>query len=186
MGNNTWDNLLDPYPVARGAAKNTFTAYQDVSPLPLPASYANELKLGTKVVIEACGEYSCNTGVTLQIGAIHGATAGQAGGVAIAQSAVITTGTTPVAWSWHYRYQGLITAVGVSGVLYGQAVLDLGTSLTALSSSPCPVTAAARSATIDTTVFKLWGVGATWGTSAAANTITVDDFRVQIMNQGKT
>ena len=31
IGNNTWDNVLDPHPVARGDAKNTFTSYQDVA-----------------------------------------------------------------------------------------------------------------------------------------------------------
>ena len=186
MGNNTWDNTLDPHATARGAAKNTFTTYQDVSPLPLPSSYANELKLGTKVVIEASGEFSTTATPTLQIGAIFNATAGAAGGTAIAQSAAITTGTGAASWPWHYRYQGLITAVGTSGVLYGSGILDLGTSLTALSSSPCPVTAAARSITVNTTVAALWGIGAAWSASSASNSITVDDFRVQIMNQGKT
>ena len=186
MPNNTWEQVLDPHPIARGAAKNTFTAYQDVSPLPLPMTGANELKFGSKVIIDAYGEYSCNTGVTLQIGATYGAVAGAAGGVAIAQSAVITTGTTPTAWPWHYRYSGVVTSVGATGVIYGAGILNLGTSLTALTSSPCPVTAAARSATIDTTLAKLWGIGAAWGTSAAANTITVDSFNVEILNQGKT
>lgn len=186
MGNNTWDNALDPHPVARGSAKNTFTTYQDVSPLPLPSSYANELKVGTKVIIEAYGEFSTTGTPTLQVGAIYGATAGAAGGVAVAQSAQITTGSGAAAWPWHYKYGGIVTAVGSSGVLYGSAVFDLGTSLTAIAASPAPVTAAARSATIDTTVAKLWGIGATWGTSSASNSITVDVFTVQILNQGKT
>lgn len=186
MGNTTWDNLLDPHPVARGAAKNTFTAYQDISPLPLPASVGNELKLGTKVIIEASGEFSTTGSPTLQIGAIYGATAGAAGGVAIAQSAAIATGAGAAAWSWHYKYSGIITAVGSAGVLYGAGILDLGTSLTAVAASPCPITAAARSAAIDTTVGKLWGIGAAWGTSNVANSIIVDVFNVQILNQGKT
>lgn len=191
MGNNTWDNALDPHPVARGTAKNTFTSYQDVAgvasnPASLPWSYANELKIGTKVIIEASGEFSTTGTPTLQIGAIYGATAGAAGGVAIAQSAQITTGSGAAAWMWHYRFQGIITAVGSSGILYGAGVLDLGTSLTAMASSPCPVTAAARSATIDTTLAKAWGLGATWGTSSASNSITVDAFNVMLLNQGKT
>lgn len=186
IGNNTWDNLLDPHPIARGSAKNTFTAYQDISPLPLPSSGQNELKVGTKVVIEASGEFSTTGTPTLQIGAIYGAAVGAAGGVAVAQSAAVTTGSGAAAWPWRYRYSGIVTAVGSSGVLYGSGVLDLGTSLTALSSSPCPITAAARSATIDTTVSKLWGIGAAWSVSNAANSITVDVFNLQILNQGKT
>jgi len=186
VGNNSWDNLLDPHPTARGSAKNTFTSYQDVSPLPLPSSYANELKLGSKVIVEAYGEFSTTGTPTLQVGTIYGATAGAAGGVAIGQSAQITTGSAAAAWPWHYRWNGIVTAVGSSGTVYGAGILDLGTSLTAISASPCPVTAAARSATIDTTVAKLWGIGATWGTSSASNSITVDVFNVQILNQGKT
>lgn len=192
MGNTTWDNALDPHPVVRGTAKNTFTAYQDVAGIAssntavLPQSYANELKLGTKILIEAYGEFSTTGTPTLQIGAIYGAVPAAAGGVALAQSGVITTGSGAAAWMWHYRYGGIVTAAGVTGVLYGAAVLDLGTSLTAMAQSPCPVTAAARSAAIDTTIAKLWGLGAAWGTSNIANSITVDVFNVQILNQGKT
>lgn len=186
MGNNTWDNVLDPHPIARGSAKNTFTSYQDVSPTPLPQSYANELKIGTKILLEAIGEFSTTGTPTLSIGFIFGATAGAAGGTAVGQSGAITTGSAAAAWPWHIRYQGVVTAVGTSGVLYGSGILDLGTSLTAFTPSAGPTTAAARSVTIDTTVAKLWGVGAAWGASSASNSITVDVFNVQILNQGKT
>src|SRR6266540_2151254 len=133
MGNNTWDNVLDPHPIARGDAKNTFTAYQDVAGTaatkPLPMTYANELKIGTRIEIEARGEFS-NTGTpTLSIGAIFGATAGAAGGTALAQSALITTTTAAAAWPWHYNMSGIVTAVGTSGILYCQGILDLATSL---------------------------------------------------------
>jgi hypothetical protein len=185
MGNNTWDNALDPHPTARGSAKNTFTSFQDVSPLPLPSSYANELKVGTKILLEAVGEFSTTGTPTLSVGFIFGAVAGAAGGVALGQSSAITTGTA-TAWPWHARFQGVVTAVGTSGVLYGSGVLDLGTGLDAYTPKAMPPTAAARSATIDTTVAKLWGVGAAWGTSSASNGITVDAFNVQILNQGKT
>ena len=190
MGNNTWDNVLDPHPIARGDAKNTFTAYQDVAGTaatkPLPMTYANELKVGTRIEIEARGEYSSLTGATLTIGAIYGASAGAAGGTALAQSGTVTAGTTPAAWPWHYNISGIITAVGTSGVIYCQGILDVGTSLTAVSSSWCPTTAAARSVTIDTTTAKSWGLGASWGASSASNTITVDTFSVHVLNQGKT
>ena len=186
MGNNTWDNALDPHPNARGSAKNTFTTFQDVSPLPLPASYANELKVGSKVILEAIGEFSTTGTPTLSIGFIYGATAGAAGGTTVAQTAAITTGSGAAAWPWHARWQGIVTAVGATGVIYGSGILDLGTSLTAFTPAAMPTTAAARSVTVDTTTAKLWGVGAAWGTSSASNSITVDMFNVQILNQGKT
>lgn len=184
--NSTWSNLLDPFPIARGAAVNTFTTFRDVSPTPLVASMAGQLVVGTKVNLEAWGEYTCTTGITIQLGFIYNATAGAAGGTTLAASGVITTGTTPTAWPWHLKWAGIVTAIGSSGVIYGQGILDLGTSLTAWASSPLPVTAAARSVTIDTTVPRpLWGVGCAMGTSGS-NGPTVDVFNVEIVNQGKT
>jgi len=180
VGNNTWKNLLDPHPTARGAAKNTFTAIQDISPTPLPMSYANELKLGTRVEIEAWGEFSTPVTPTLAIGVYYGAVA------QVWNSGTITTGSGAAAWPWHIHWAGIVTTVGASGVLYGSGVLDLGTSLTAFAASAVPVTAAARSVTIDTTAAKSWGIAGTWGTSSASNTITVDVFNVHILNQGKT
>jgi hypothetical protein len=128
-------------------------------------TYANELKIGTRIEIEARGEFSTTGTPTIQIGSIYGATAGAAGGTALAQSGVITTGSGAAAWPWHYNISGVITAVGTSGVIYCQGILDLGTSLTAVASSWCPVTAAARSVTIDTTTAKSWGLGCAFGTS---------------------
>lgn len=180
MGNNTWDNLIDPHPTARGTAKNTFTTIADISPTPLPQTYANELKGGTQVEILAGGEFS-NTGTpTLAIGVYYGAVA------QVWNSGTITTTTGATAWPWHVRFNGLITAVGASGVLYGHGTLLLGTSLTAFALSAIPATAAARSVTIDTTATKSWGVAATWGTSSVSNTITTDYLQVHVTNQGKT
>jgi hypothetical protein len=190
MGNNTWDNLLDPHAIARGTAKNTFTAYQEVygtaASAPLPQTAANELKVGSVVDIEAWGEFSTTLTPTLQIGAIYNATAGAAGGTALAQSAAITTGSGAASWPWHYHACGRVTAVGTSGVLYIQGNLDLGTSLSAFSNNVAPVTAAARSVTIDTTIAARWGIGAAFSASAAANQIIVDNALFRVVNQGKT
>lgn len=180
MGNNTWENLLDPHHTGRGSAKNTFTAIQDVSPAQLPQSYANELKLGTKIDIEAYGEFSTTATPTLAIGVYYGAVA------QVWNSGTITTGTGAAAWPWHLRWSGIVTTVGSSGVIYGHGILDLGTSLTAFASSAIPTTAAARSVTVDTTNPKSWGIAATWGTSSASNSITVDILNVHVLNQGKT
>jgi hypothetical protein len=180
MGNNTWENLLDPHPTARGSAKNTFTTIQDVSPTPLAQSYANELKLGTKVVVEAWGEFKTTSTPTLAIGVYYGAVA------QVWNSGTITTGTGAASWPWHLRWGGIVTSVGSSGVIYGHGLLDLGTSLTAFAVSAIPTTAAARSVTVDTTNPKSWGIAATWGTSSVSNEITVDILNVHILNQGKT
>lgn len=186
--NQTWANLLDPFPSARGSATASFTTAKDVSPSPLPTLAANELKIGTKVELEAFGEFSTTGTPTLQLMLLYGVAAGAvaSGGVTLAASGTITTASGAAAFPWHLKWVGIVTAVGTSGVLYGHGILDLGTSLTAFAASALPVTAAARSVTIDTTVSKTLGVGAAWGTSNAANSVTVDNFIAKIINQGKT
>lgn len=185
MANQSYVNLLSQgggVPQAAGSAFNTFTSYQDISPTPLAVVYGYQLEVGQKLELEAEGEFSTTGTPTLQIGFIYGATAGAAGGTAFAQSAAITTGTGAAAWPWHLRVQCIITAVGSSGSMIAQGILDLGTSLTALSSSPAPVTQAARTVTIDTTANKLLGVGAAWGTSSASNSIKVNNFSALLLN----
>lgn len=188
MANNTWENLLDPFPIARGSAFGTFTTAKDVSPTPLPYVTGYELKQGSVVELEAFGEFSTTGTPTLQLGFVYGVAAGAvaSGGVTLAASGAITTATTGAAWPWHLKWVGRVTAIGATGVIYGHGILDLGTSLTAFAASAIPVTAAARSVTIDTTVQKTFGVMAAWGTSSASNTLTVDNFTAKVVNQGKT
>lgn len=185
--NQTWENTLDPFPRARGTATNTFTTAKDVSPTPLPFAAANELKLGTKVELEAYGELSTTGTPTLQLMFLYGVAAGAvaSGGVTLAASGTITTASAAAAFPWHMKWVGIVTSVGTTGVIYGQGVLDLGTSLIAFAASSMPVTAAARSVTIDTTAAKTFGVGAAWGTSSASNSVTVDLFTAKIVNQGQ-
>jgi hypothetical protein len=188
MGNSTWVNSLDPFTLARGASANTFTTWRDVSPLPLPASYANELKIGTAVELEARGEFSTTGTPTLQLGFIYGAVAGAAGGTVLAQTAATATASGAAAFPWHLHYTGIVTAIGATGaIIYGHGIADIGSALTTVTSTFYPVTAAARSVgSLDTTTMKLWGVGAAWGASSASNIVIVDVFSATIYNQGKT
>lgn len=183
MANNTWDNLLDPHHLARGTAKNNYTTFADISPAPLPVSYGNEMKVGTKVNIEAWGEYSALTGATLAVGVWYGAVA------SAWAMAAFTLGTTPTAWFWHLKANFMCTAVSATvGELDGGGIVDIGSSLTAMNPGQVfPATAAARKlATLDTTAMKPWGVGAAWGAASASNTITCYGLNVQVLNQGKT
>lgn len=167
----------DGFPVAAGTAFGTFTTFQDISPQPLPLIFGSQLRLGTKIELEAEGEYTCATGITLSIGFYYGSAS-----VVLAQSAAITTGTTPTAWPFHIKYRGTIIGQGAAGSILGQGVLDLGTSLTAFSNNAIPTTAAARTVTIDTTTNKAVGVGAAWGTSGAGNNIKVNQFSALVLN----
>jgi hypothetical protein len=171
------------YPIAAGAAFNTFTALQDISPLPLPVVYGYQLRVGAKLELEAEGEFSTTGTPTLSLAFLYGATAGAAGTPnVLAQSGVITTASAAASLPWHIKARGLVTAVGTAGQIVMQGWLDLGTSLTAISTTSAPITAALRTVTIDTTVNKLLGVGAAWGTSSASNTIKVNNFTALLLN----
>lgn len=171
------------YPQAAGAAFTTFTALQDISPLPLPVIYGLSLRAGQKIELEAEGSFSTTGTPTLSLAFLYGATAGAAGSPAVlCQSSVITTGSGAASWPWHLRARGIITAVGATGSITIQGQLDLGTSLIAVTSVPIPITAALRTVAIDTTTNKLLGVGAAWGTSSASNSITVNNFSALLLN----
>lgn len=186
MAEQDFCNLLSQaggYPAAAGAAFASFTALQDISPTPLPVVYGYQLRVGQKLELEAEGEFSNTATPTLSLAFLYGATAGAAGTPAIlAQSGAITTTTGATAWPWHLKARGIVTAVGATGTIVMQGILDLGTSLTAMASSAVPVTQALRTVTIDTTVNKLLGVGAAWGASSASNTIKVNNFSALLLN----
>lgn len=168
---------VPPFHAAVGAAFNTFTAFQDISPVPRPLLFGGQLRIGSILELEAEGEFSCATGVTLSLGFYLGTAA-----TVLAASAAITTGTSPTAWPWHAKYRGRVVAIGTGGSIVGQGVLDLGTSLVAFSGNAIPATAAARTVAIDTSVNKELGVGAAWGASAAGNTIKVNNFSALLLN----
>src|SRR4051794_41779215 len=106
--NQTYENALDPFPSVRGVAANTFTTAKDVSPVPLPFLAANELKLGSKLELEAFGEFSTTGTPTLQIEFLYGVAAGALASTAVvlAASGAITTATTAAPFPWHPKWVG--------------------------------------------------------------------------------
>jgi hypothetical protein len=121
--NQTWENALDPFPAVRGVAANTFTTAKDVSPVPLPFLAANELKLGSKLELEAFGEFSTTGTPTLQIEFLYGVAAGALAstGVILAASGAITTASGAAAFPWHAKWVGIVTAVGRPAASTGTA-----------------------------------------------------------------
>ena len=183
-------NLVVPvgpsFPVAIGPAYNTFTARQDVSPRgagigELPTIQGGVLGYGSQIEIEADGEFSTTGTPTLALGFYIG-TAAAAITTVIAESSAITTGSGAASWSWHLEWRGVVVGTGTSGSVVGSGFLDLGTSLTASTRSPIPITLALRTIVWDTTIARSVGVCATWSASSASNTIKTYTHRVRIIN----
>ena len=156
---------------------STFTTLQSVSQAPGIILPANLLEVGSEVRIVAMGEFSTTGTPTLQLGLYYGTTA-----TALAANAATTTGSGAASWPWRMEYDGVVRSVGTSGTINGQGVLFFGTSLTAWTVSPIPLTLAARTVTIDTTTAKEIQVGAAWGTSSASNIVKVNDLSVTLIS----
>lgn len=174
---------VGPFATGIGTPANTFTTKRDISPQPLPVIPAGKLRLGTKLSLRANGEFTDTATVTLALGFWFGTRAATITGD-IALSSAVSLASSAVAWPWMLQWDGICTAVGTAGSLQGQGLLWLGSSLIALSAAvPIPITAALRSVTgFDTTIERALGVSATWGTSAAGNSITTYDMRALILN----
>lgn len=178
MPRQYWGAPLPPLHVASGTAYNTSVTLTDVSRAPQKQLAAMQLEEGVELELNASGFFS-NTGApTLLLGFYYGGVAG----VALAASSAVTTtsGVTGVPWQLYYR--GRVRATGTSGSILGQGLLQLGTSLTAVTTRPIPETLAARTVTIDTTIVKTITVGAQWGTNSASNTLTCEDLSVVLFS----
>ena len=163
---------LTPLHVADGTAFNTFTTFQDVSPSPQLVIPQQMMDVGMELYLYAHGEFSTTGTPTLSLGFWFNGAAGAAPTSILAQSSAITTGSGAAAWPWECWWRGRLRSIGSSGSFKGVGSLILGTSLTAVSLSPVPITQALRTVTVDTTANRAIGVGAAWGTSNASNTIT--------------
>lgn len=170
---------LLPYRTDPGASFASFTAKQSVDPLPVPVARAGQLYEGQWVNVRAFGNYSSLTGASLTLGLWIG-TAALAISASLAETSVFTTGTTPAAWPWELDWAGVVTGQGATGSIVGQGVCRLGTSLTAYSVVPFPITDALRTVTIDTTIDRAIGVSATYGASSASNIVKTNGLNVWI------
>lgn len=178
--------LVEPvgpgFPTARGAQFDTFTSKKSVDATPVSVIPAGKLRLGSKLLLKARGEYSTTGTPNLTWGFWFGTRALSITGD-IALSSVITTPSGAAAFPWEMEWQGICDTVGTAGTLRGSGHLKQGTSLTAFSVFPIPITAALRAvASFDTTIERAVGVSATFSASSGSNQIRVDDFTALILN----
>jgi hypothetical protein len=174
------------FPIAIGAAFNTFTTRQDISPRgagigELPTVQGGMPFMGMKIKVEAEGEFSTTGTPTLSIGCYIGTQAGAITTV-LAENTAIATGSGAASWPWRLEWRGIFVATGTSGSVVGSGDLELGTSLTAFSALAIPSTLALRTIVWDTTIARAIGICATWGTSSASNGIKVYNQSVLILN----
>lgn len=173
---------VGPFPTAAGSSFGSFTSKKSVDPLPVSVIPAGKLRLGSKLLLRACGEYATTGTPNLTWGFWFGTRALTITGD-IALSSVITTPSGAAAFPWEMEWEGICTAVGTAGTLVGQGHLKQGTSLTAYSVFPIPITQALRTvASFDTTIERAVGVSATYSASSSSNTITVNQSDVLILN----
>lgn len=172
---------IGPFATAAGASFGSFTTKQDVSPSPIPVIPGGRLEPGMKIWIQSVGEFSTTGTPNLTLGYYIGTRAASIT-TDIALSSVITTGSGAAAWPWAMEWFGVVTAVGTSGSITGGGELKLGTSLTAWTSTPMPITQALRTFAWDTTIERAVGVSATYSASSASNTVKVNSHQVLIIN----
>lgn len=186
LANAALSEALGPFANSIGAAFASFTTKKDISPLPIPRIPGGRLEVGSILEFKAQGEYSSLTGAAMGLGLYLGTYDDASASVPAITTdivlAAITTGTTPAAWFWRLHGIYKVIKTGASGSMVGGCVMDLGTSLTALTTSPLPITAVARTVAINTTIDNRVGVSASWGASSASNTITTHLLNVSHLN----
>ena len=164
---------LTPLHVTDGAAFNSFTTFQDVSPAPQLVLPQQMMDVGLELFLYANGEFSTTGTPTLSIGFWFNGSAGAAPTSILAQTTTVTTPSGAAAVPWEAWWRGRLRAIGASGSFKGIGTAHIGASLTAYNTpSPMPTTQAARTVTVDTTQNRAIGVAAAWGTNSASNTIT--------------
>jgi len=165
-----------PNPVGLGNFYNTFTALQIITDVDKRRMVpGGDLEVGATLKFEAEVEFSTTGVPTLAVGFYWGTAA-----VMLALGQLVATGSGAAAWITSMEYRAKVLSIGTGGAgigqIHGHMLEDRESSLTAVGSTPSPITALARTVNIDTTVNKEIGVAAQWGTSSVSNTIRVLNF----------
>lgn len=177
MARQYFGTPITPIPKGTPTSVGTFSTATDVSKAPQPTIGANQLEIGSTIVVAASGTFSTTGTPTLQIGLYYGGVAG----TALALSVATTTASGAANLPWRLEYTGVVTADGASGTIEGGGFLMFGTTVSAYTLLPIPGTAQAA-VTIDTTNAKALTIGAVYSASSASNTVTVRHYAPQILN----
>lgn len=184
MADVYYSEPLGPFAPAIGNNFNTFATKQDVSPLPLAIIQGNRLRPGAILKLEAEGEWGATGTPTFVLGfycGIPGASGGGTITTTFAESSAFTASAiTGIPWRMEYR--GKVVTIGTAGSIVGSGDIEWGTSLTAFTGAPIPITLALRTVALNTTVANAIGVCATCSVSNAANNVRVYGISAVLLN----
>lgn len=177
MSNQFWVSNGNSPSQGSGSALASSTTMTDISPAP-QWTFPYYLYVGQRVRVTAYGRFSNTATPNLTLAVYYG---GASTGTLLAGTGTVATasGITGVPWDISYNFR--VGAIGSSGTITGEGTAGIGTSLTAVTRYPIPNTNA-NPITISTTSLSTLTVAAQWGTNSSSNTITCEDFIVELMN----
>lgn len=174
MASQFWTSPLNaPAPILDGGPLASSTALTTISPTPDCAIKGGTLTAGQVIRVNAFGRYGTTGTPTLLLGLYWGGSAGVqlfSGATALTCASSVTNGT------WSLEAMLTVRSIGSTGTIIG--VGRIGGVSAASATDHAPATAPAA-VTVDTTSVKALVLAAQWGTSNAANTITVHHFSVE-------
>ncbi len=179
-------NQLPPIDVVSRPAVASFAAAQDIYGAPQKMLPKALMDVGLTLELAAHGEFSLVSSATASCGfgigcaPLAAPTTGQA---ILAQSQLLTPGAATItSGHWQAYYMGKLKTIGTGtagGTFKGRGWVRLASSATPFNTDvnwPIPVTLLLATVTFDCTADRPLNVIWQWGTSAAGNTVTVDDF----------
>lgn len=172
-----WTGVLNrPNQNLKSASYASFTAVQDVSPLPILSVPANTISPGQLLKLVAYGTFSTTGTPTLQLGFYWGAAATQ---FAISAATATPSGAVTLPWriELDVEFRGSTDPAVVPVMSQGHC--DQGTTVALVTRTPLPPTALAT-VNMDLTVAKNLGPCAAWSASSASNIVVCHYFKARL------
>jgi hypothetical protein len=178
MASTGWNAPVYPLSSAAGSAVTAAALTAAYSPAPVIGG--GQLNPGTRLIFEADLEMTSSSATpTLTLGFYIGAVGGAIGSATlIAATPAQAMSASAAAWPIKLRFRGRVQSLSpTAAVVHGTGELLYGTSLTAWTCSPFPVTAAARTvSTLNTSQNNQLDVGVTLSSTTGSPSVTCTDF----------
>lgn len=171
----TWVSVLNRANTSAGTALASSVTLTDINPTPNVIIPANSLQIGSRLEVIAAGKFSTTGTPTLLFGVYWGGVAG----TVLCDIGATTTASAASNLPWRLQAWIDVRSIGSAGSMIAFGHVQLGTSLTAVTTIPMDNAAIAAVSSLDTTSAKALTVGAQWGTSSASNTVTCEMFMVK-------